>query len=267
MKATLFTILVNFLMFQANAAEPYYRNLDGTPAERGNVISEDGRIRKIDKPVMRVFLTEQVDPHGRVLLLPGGGYSVLSAIKEGEKSANFLNSLGYDVAILEYHVSAGPETRDLALKDSIAALDAVLKRPDAYGLRGKRTGVMGYSAGGHLAARTLMGLAPDQQPDDLILIYPAYLQETAADGGKLLVTPPERPKARAFLLIAENDKADWVASSRDYSEAWKAAGGDAVYHLLKDGGHGFGMNDPLPGAAADWPGLLKDFLSTAAKGE
>jgi len=264
MKPIIFSILAYSLILQANAAEPYFRNLDGTPAEAGNVISGDGRIRKIDKPVVRVFLTEAEEPQGRVLLLPGGGYGILSAIKEGANTAKLLNSFGYDVGILEYHVSAGPETRDLALKDSLAALQIVVKQPGKYGLRGKRSGIMGYSAGGHLAARTLMGLPVDQQPDDLILIYPAYLEEAEKEADKRLVTPPVKIKARAFVLIANNDRAQWVTSSREFSEAWKSAGGESVYHLLADGGHGFGMNEPLQGAAATWPGLLKNFLVPVA---
>lgn len=260
MKAMLFSILALSTIFQASAAAPYFRNLDGTPASAGNALSDDDRIRKVDTPVVRVFLTENKSSQGRILLLPGGGYSILSAIKEGEKTAKLLNTFGYDVGILEYRVSAGPKTRDLALEDSLAALKIIVHKPEAYGLRGKRSGIMGYSAGGHLAARTLMGLPADQQPDDIILIYPAYLDETEKESGKRLITPPAKIKTRAFVLIASNDRPLWVTSSREFCEAWDASGGESVFHLLPDGGHGFGMNEPLQGAAATWPGLLKDFL-------
>jgi acetyl esterase/lipase len=254
MKALILIFLVSVMPLHAGDPAPFFRDLEGNPAEAGNVIDNDGRIRRITAPVLRIFKSRSATPIGRVLLLPGGGYTILSAVKEGSVTAELLNSAGYDVAILEYRVSSGPETRDLALKDCQQAWNTVLTRPQSCGLRGKRTAIMGYSAGGHLAARTLMNLAPDGQPDDLILIYPAYLDETAANGGKPLVTPPERTGSLAFILIAKNDRPQWVAGSEAFSKAWSAAGGKTVFHLLPDGGHGFGTAAPMTG-------LLKDFLS------
>lgn len=253
MKSIVFALVMAAPFLHAQASEPFFRTLQGAPAEAGNVIENDGRIRKISAPVMRIFKSESTEPKGRVLLLPGGGYSILSAIKEGSETAKLLNSAGYDVAVLEYHVSASPETRDLALKDCQAAWKTVLTRPESCELRGKRTAIMGYSAGGHLAARTVMGLVGDEQPDDLILIYPAYLDEK--NGEKNRVTPPEKTESRAFILIAKNDKAEWVTSSEAFSKAWSDAGGKADFHLLPDGGHGFGTKGPM----AD---LLKNFLTT-----
>jgi len=236
----------------AGESSSFYRDLEGNPLEGGNVIDEDGRIRKITAPVMRIFKSQSPTPIGRVLLMPGGAYVHLSADKEGTVTAALLNAAGYDVAMLEYRVSHHPGTRDLALQDARQAWETIFAHPESCGLRGKRTAMMGYSAGGHLAARTVMALAPQLQPDDLILIYPAYLDEQSE--GKPLVTPPEQTRSRAFILIAKNDNPQWVTSSETFSKAWTAAGGTSDYHLLPDGGHGFGTVGPMAG-------LLTEFLS------
>lgn len=238
-----------------------YRTLAGEIVPEGNPVSEDGRIRVIKKPIVRIFPSIMEKPKGNILLFPGGGYGHLSAIKEGERTARFLAQVGYDTAILEYHVSAGNQTRDLALADALEAFRIIHAKPITYGLRGKRSGIIGYSAGAHLAARTVQNLKKDELPDDLMLIYPAYLQELAKDGKSLAVIPPTTGLGRLFVLIAANDQKPWVTSAENYAKAWKEAGGKSEFHLLPNGGHGFGMLEELPGAAKTWPDLLKKFLS------
>jgi acetyl esterase/lipase len=247
-----------------HATPETYWSLTGTPAVAGNQIEEDGRIRKVETPLLHVFQTEVAAPKGTVLLLPGGGYNILSAIKEGANTAKFLNAQGYDAALLEYPVAAGPDTRDLALAVALKAYRLIRAKPTALGLNGglhvDRLGIMGYSAGGHLAARTAQNLTAAEQPTDLILIYPAYLDETKPGSATPLVTPPAAKPGRLFVLIAANDRPAWVKSSRAFADAWQAAQGTAEHHLLADGGHGFGMADDRPGAAKDWPQFLEKFL-------
>jgi acetyl esterase/lipase len=250
------------LTLHAEESQDSYRTLKGEAVAEGNPVSEDGRILVIKKPVVRIFLSPLKKPEGNILLLPGGGYGILSAIKEGERTALFLSQIGYDVAILEYHVSAGNQTRDLALADALEAFRTMRSKPATYGLRGKRSGMIGYSAGAHLAARTTQNLKKEELPDDLMLVYPAYLQEPGKDGKSPAVTPPASGLGRLFVLIAADDNKAWVTSAESYVNAWKQAGGVAEFHLLPDGGHGFGMLEDLPGAAKSWPDLLKKFLSS-----
>ena len=87
------------------------------------------------------------------MVCPGGGYGILAINHEGYFVAKKLNEFGYDVAILLYHVSAGKETRELAIADAKAALALLQKRGGEFGLSTRKIGVMGFSAGGHLAAR------------------------------------------------------------------------------------------------------------------
>lgn len=244
------------------AAPEEFRTLTGEPATGGNKIEEDGRIRKVETPVLHLFRTTSATAKGTVLLFPGGGYAILSAIKEGANTAHFLNAQGYDAALLEYPISAGPNTRELALAAALKAYRLVRTDPAKLGLHGGRLGIMGYSAGGHLAARTAHSLPADEQPTDLILIYPAYLEQTQAGTTTPQVSPPPSHRGRLFVLIAANDNAAWVKSSRTFADAWKADQGKAEFHLLADGGHGFGMAENRPGASKDWPQLLEKFLGT-----
>ena len=238
-------------------------SLDGQPVAGGNRVEADGIIRQYQGPVIRLMRSAAPAPKGTILLFPGGGYSILSAIAEGSKTAEFLNQNGFDVGILEYRVGKVATIREQALEDALTSWRLITANSQALGLHVDRLGIMGYSAGGHLSARTAQALAKsstERQPDDLILVYPAYLNECPAGSVWPAVQPPAAPKGRLFLLVAANDRAEWCSSSTVYAKAWKGYDGQASFHLLPDGGHGFGMGDKRSGAAKNWPELLKDFF-------
>jgi lysophospholipase L1-like esterase len=242
------------------SAQPAYITLDGQPRTHGNAIGPDTFIHRAETPLLHLMPANSPSPKGTVLLFPGGGYSILAVGHEGTGTAGFLNAQGFDVAILEYTIAAGPATRDRALADALAAWRLLKAKAATLGLHGGRFGVMGYSAGGHLAARLTSYLAAKEQPDDVILVYPAYLEETISGTRVCAVRPPPAPTGRLFALIAANDNAPWVSSCREYAAVWKATGGEARLEILADGGHGFGIKTDLPGAAQKWPELLADFL-------
>jgi lysophospholipase L1-like esterase/acetyl esterase/lipase len=241
-------------------APPTYITLDGHARTHGNAIGPDTFIHRVETPVLQLMRTPSPSPKGTVLLLPGGGYSILAVGHEGTATAGFLNAQGFDVAILEYTIASGPATRDRAVANALAAWRLIKAKAARLGLHGGRFGVMGYSAGGHLAARLTSYLAENEQPDNVMLIYPAYLEETAPGTRVALVRPPAAPAGRLFVTIAANDNANWVSSCREYSAVWKETGGEARLEILKDGGHGFGIKTDLPGDAKRWPDLLADFL-------
>lgn len=244
-------------------ARSAYVTLDGKAAAAGNPTGEKGHIHQVIKPVLRLFRTESAAPKGVILLFPGGGYHVLAVGHEGAATAAVLNASGYDVAMLEYTIAAGPTTRDRALGDALAAWRLLKSDRSALGLHPGRMGVMGYSAGGHLAARLNANLLPHEQADDVMLIYPAYLEQTVPGTRVPAVQPPVNPAGRLFALIAANDNAGWVAGCQAYAAVWQETGGLTRLEILKDGGHGFGIKPNLPGAAQSWPALLADFLQAA----
>ena len=167
--------------------------------------------------------------------------------------AKKLNEFGYDVAILLYHVSAGPETRELAIADAKAGLALLQQRGGEFGLSTKKIGVMGFSAGGHLAARLTHATAAGTPPDFVVLMYPAYLEK----GGKVLdeVAPVKTP---AFVYVGGDDKL--APSSSVYAAACKEAKIPCDFTKTKHGGHGFGLKSQLPPDVKNWPDKLHVFL-------
>lgn len=229
---------------------PEYVELDGTPTPQGNPLSGDN-IKTFGSPVLRLYRTLSTVPQGTVLLFPGGGYRWLAMKWEGEGTAAALNEKGFDVVILEYHVLENPDvaalpesarmakTRDLALDDALTAYRLIRTRGSEWKLHLNRLAVMGYSAGGHLAARTVQNLHPEEQPADLVLIYPAYLDKTIPGQGGPEVVPPGKP-ARMYVLFGDQDNAGWIKGCQDYATEWDSAGGKSSVTLLPGLGHGFG---------------------------
>jgi len=235
--------------------------LDGTPLAGSNRLGESERIEQVEQPLLQLKRTTAAVSHGTVLVLPGGGYKRLAIDHEGLATAAFLNEQGYDAAILEYTIAAGPGTRDRALADGLAAWRLIRGSTEGLALHGGRFALLGYSAGGHLAARIIASVDAEEQPDFLALVYPAYLEEAAAGTPGPAVQPPKTPTGKLFVLIAANDRSEWVGGCRDYCTAWRDRGGAAQLIVLANGGHGFGMRAERPGEAAGWPALLQEFLA------
>ena len=249
----------------ADTISPEWFSLQGTPVKGGNAPDEQGLVRQFDAAVLGVTRTTRPDSLGTVLLLPGGGYSILDVLNEGARTAAALNNFGYDVVMLEYHVGAGVKSRPLALEDALAAWRLLMDKPEALGIKGRRRIVMGYSAGGHLATRMVQEMPEKEQPDDVVLVYPAYLNEMAAGTQLPTVQPPAHPRSRLVAIMAADDRATWLKGCRDYVDAWRKAGGEGLMFQFKEGGHGFGMKPGLTGDLAQWPKILNYFLENGPK--
>lgn len=239
--------------------------LEGHAVKQGN--PEEGKwglVRTVTTPVLELCRTSHNTPRGTVLLFPGGGYVELVMENEGRLTAAALNKAGYDVAVLEYHIG-GADARELALKDALKAWQLLRAPASPLKPRGKEKCIMGFSAGGHLAARVMQELAPADQPDNLLLIYPAYLDEKQHGSVYPAVLPPPVIHTRLFTLIAANDDPHWVKSCAEYGKVWKGHDGEGSFQVLPDGGHGFGIGPNLPDAVKNWPALLESFLTATNK--
>lgn len=247
----------------ASAPLPDCVDLDGKAAV-SNPVDKDGRITMFNAPAVRLMRTTADKSKGTALIFPSGGYRVLSVTQDGTTKAKYWNDLGYDTAVIEYTISGdhrnpSQATRDQAFKDALACVRLVRGKAKELGLRGNGFVMMGGSAGGHLAARTVAALPEQERPGALVLFYPAYLEEVPPGGKQQGLPLPVGKLPRLFVAIATNDEPKWVAGARDYADAWnKAPGGmrRATFKLFDDGFHGF---RPGTRAAAQWPDLLKAF--------
>jgi len=252
-------ILVCFCVI-AFGGEEKRITLDGkdTVAPPPTQTGSDGldRVTRVETPQLLLFPSAKKPSLGTVLVNPGGGYSKLAVGHEGTPVAKLLNDAGWDAAVLLYHVSAGPSTRELAIADAKQALELIRKRGAEFGLETKKTGAMGFSAGGHLTARLAHETAAAKPLDFMILVYPAYLEKA----GKLLdeVVPPD---ISIFVYVAADDS--YKSSSIALDAYCREKNIKCEYHLAASGGHGFGLKSTLPKDVQDWPDKLRSFLKSA----
>jgi lysophospholipase L1-like esterase len=240
-------------------------SLDGKELTRGNPLETDGNVHQFNTAVLHLHQTNLSLPKGIILLLPGGGYEQLNLKNEGEKAAISLNSLGFDVAILEYHISADAQARDLALADALKAVRLLRSNQSTISIRGKRLGILGISSGGHLAARVVQKLNEKEQPDLLVLINPSYLNETREGSVFANVMPPIHPKARLFVSFSTKEDSIWTRSGEQYFKTWKGYDGEAEFYLFpnseKISASGFNPLDKK----IKLSGLIKTFLEANPK--
>ena len=206
-----------------------------------------------------------------VVVFPGGGYRILAMDLEGTEICSWLNSIGINAALLKYRVPAPPGVARHAapLQDAQRAVGMVRGHAAAWHIDPKRIGVLGFSAGGHLAAllsneyqtRSYSFFDDSDRascrPDFTILIYPAYLtkDDRTTLSPELKVSSQTPP---TFLVQTEDDTVH-VENSLVYYRALAAAKVPAEMHLFTSGGHGYGMR-PSPEAVSGWPALAEAWL-------
>jgi acetyl esterase/lipase len=189
-----------------------------------------------------------------VVVFPGGGYNILAYDLEGTEVCEWLNRIGAACVLLKYRVpDTGPYPKsDAALQDAQRAVGLVRRHALDWKIDPKRVGVLGFSAGGHLAAaltsHSAARLYPTVdaadslrcRPDFQLLIYPAYLSEKdgSLDLSASLEPPVDAPPT--FLVQAEDDPVH-VENAIAYFEALKKQRIPAEMHLYANGGHGYGL--------------------------
>jgi acetyl esterase/lipase len=252
---------------------------DGAPGALGK---EDA-----DRPTLTLYRARQ--PSGAsVIVAPGGGYSALASNHEGRQVANLLNAAGVTAFVLKYRL--GPRYHHpIELGDAQRAIRLVRARAQEFGIAADRIGMMGFSAGGHLAATAGTHFDPGKadatdpierassRPDFLILAYPVVSFDPAiAHGGSVKNLLGENPDPRliedlsndlrvtaqtppTFLFHTNADTAVVAENSVRFYLALRRAKVPAEMHIFENGPHGVGLalGDPSLGA---WPGLLTTWL-------
>ena len=221
------------------------------------------RITNVSRSTLTIFPAPRKGAASPAMIVcPGGGYSYVSYNKEGTDIAEWLNSVGISAVVLKYRV---PDNREGAFQDLQRAIRLARSHAAEWNIDPKRLGVIGFSAGGNLAAKasTLFDQRTytpidsiDKQscrPDFAVLVYPAYLEK---DGQ---IAPDLNLKARippTLIIVAEDDKT-YVNSSKIYHAALETANVKNEFLLYPTGGHGFGLRTEKdarvwPQAALNW---------------
>jgi acetyl esterase/lipase len=259
-----------------------------------NETEKDGKVQSssmVTIPTLTVFLPKEIKPNQTaVIILPGGGYSHLAIAKEGTKVAEWFTSMGIVAFVLKYRLPSDLIMKDKAigpLQDAQESVRYVRQNAAKWNIDVTKIGIMGFSAGGHLAS-TLATHYEEKvyetaskvsaRPDFSLLIYPVIsMQNEITHKGSqtnLLGTTPssalidsfsneKRVTAQtppAFLVHATDDEVVLPENSINYYLALKKNKVTAELHLYEKGGHGFGLG--VNGTSKYWTKDCEEWLKS-----
>jgi len=246
-------------------------------------------VSKVSEPTLTPFLADvSIASGAAVIICPGGGYTHLAINKEGYKVAKWLNTLGVSAFVLKYRMptdetmvakTVGP------LQDAQEAIRMVRKNASRWNIDKDKVGIMGFSAGGHLASTLSTHFndnvyesdeAISARPDFSVLVYPVISMKNGVThkGSKrsLLGDAPSEELIKhysnalqindttppAFLVHATDDTVVPVENSLEYYNTLKQYNVPAELHVYESGGHGFGLG--VSGTNTNWPQDLKHWF-------
>jgi endo-1,4-beta-xylanase len=260
--AVLLLSAVCLLSAEEPKAIPLWPN--GAPGSEGKTEAEavrltnDGEhvVSKIHHPSMIPYLPSKDSATGAaVIVAPGGGHRELWMDHEGYNIGKWLAAHGVAAFVVKYRLAREPGStytiEGTSLSDMQRAIRLVRERAAEFGVRPDRVGVMGFSAGGELAALAASRYtSPEDKPSFQALIYPAI----PADMKLSKETPP------AFLACGENDRENIAQGLPQLYISMKKAGISAELHVFAGVGHGFGVRDRSRGEVAGWPARFHEWL-------
>ena len=236
----------------------------------------------VSSPTMTIYRPQGRNTRAALLVLPGGGYAAVAMDLEGTEICDWVTKQGVTCIVLKYRV---PQTwhrngveqaprAQLPLEDAQRAIGLLRHRAATYGIDPRRIGVIGFSAGGHLAAavsnaKTRVYRAIDEadrqpaRPDFAILLYPGHLWDGKSPKTSLRLSPWVEISADApptLLIHSMNDPTDDVRHSMAYGLALNDVGVAVTMHLYAKGGHAFGMRPTADPITTAWPELVARWL-------
>ena len=248
---------------------------NGAPNSNGITTPEkqidESRVSDVTVPTLTIYRAAK--PNGMAIVAcPGGGYVRLATAHEGHDMAAWFNAQGITYAVLKYRM---PNTHhDVPLSDALQAIRIMKQHADEW--KFNKVGIMGSSAGGHLASTAATHFTEDSRPDFQILFYPVVSMINPTHQGSkdnlLGKTPSEEmlnlysnerqvtpQTAPAFIMHSSDDKAVPVSNSVDYYTALVKNGVSASLHIYPIGGHGWGFRDNFI-YKRQWTGELEKWL-------
>jgi acetyl esterase/lipase len=248
------------------------------------------KVSKVTEPTITIYTPEKEKANGTAIIIcPGGGYTRLAIDKEGFKIASWLSKQGITGILLKYRLPSDEIMKDKSvgpLQDAQEAIRIVRRNAAAWGINPFKIGIMGFSAGGHLASTASTHFNEDvsgqndttsARPDFSILIYPVISMDLAithkGSRENLLGKKPTKENIEhfsnelqvndetppAFLALAADDSAVPIENSINYFLALKKTNIPAEMHIYEKGGHGFGLGKK-GGTESSWPEACINWL-------
>jgi acetyl esterase/lipase len=247
-----------------------------TTTAKDNLIAGKAVVRlgNVASPTLTVFAPQGKNTGAAVVVFPGGGYSILAIDLEGTEVCDWLTARGITCVLLKYRVpGTGPYPKSAAaLQDAQRAVGMVREHAAEWKIDPKRVGVLGFSAGAHLAAAVSthyeqrlyprVDAADDLscRPDFAVVVYPGYLAVEEKGFAFTADVPVTKETPPTFLVQAEDDPVH-VENAVQYFMALKNAGVPTEMHIYAKGGHGYGLRrTDLP--VTTWPELVDVWLKT-----
>jgi acetyl esterase/lipase len=236
-----------------------------------------GRVQRrqnVSVPTLTVYPADPAKATGTSMIIaPGGGYNILAWDLEGTEVAEWLNTLGVTAFVLKYRVPKRPDdpTNNLPFMDAQRAVRIVRSRASEWKLDPDKIGMLGFSAGGNLTAKTACMFdtkafdgddlsATSPRPNFAVLVYPAYLQDKK-DPMKLAPELVVSDKTPPMIMIhAGDDRIDAQGSILMY-QALKANKVQAELHVYGAGGHGYGLRKTA-NPVHTWPERVAAWMVT-----
>lgn len=269
---------------------------DGPPDSNGLSGPEQGDrcVTNVTQPSLTLYQPDaSVAVGAGVLVIPGGGYAAVCLDHEGSEIAAWLAKAGFTVGVLKYRLPNG--NHRVPIQDAQEALRMMRSRASGWGVATDRVGVLGFSAGGHLASTVGTQFTDDfsggkgshlelgQRPDFMVLVYPVItMSDDFAHRGsqRQLLGEDPAPSKRArfsnhlrvsvdtpptFLVHSSDDEVVHPFNSTAFYEALRQHGVRSELHLFEQGGHGYALSEASP--ARMWKALAQDWLLRIAREE
>lgn len=226
------------------------------------------RITDVSNPMITVYHPKNINADRTAMLIcPGGGYTHLAYNLEGTDIATWLGSHGIIPIVLKYRV---PDQKEGAFADVERAMTLLRTNAKKWGINPNKIGIIGFSAGGNLAARLITHYKKriykteaknnvSIKPDFCVLIYPAYLvnkKDKLESNVKIVDQPPQ-----TFLIQTQDDPIGY-RNSLFFFNALTKHHVRAELSMFSHGGHGYGMRVPKSNPLSHWPKLCIRWLKS-----
>ena len=249
---------------------------DGAPNTNGIEANEEEKKKDYPAKVTTAMLTVYVadKPNGKAIVCcPGGGYQILAMEHEGSDMAAWFNSQGITYAVLKYRMPNGHH--EVPLSDALQAIRIMRQHAEEWKL--DKVGIMGFSAGGHLASTAATHYTEDSRPDFQVLFYPVISMDDAIThrgsrenligknpsdelvalySNELQVNAQTPP---AFIIHSSDDRGVFVDNTLRYYQALVKNRVPVALHCYPVGGHGWGYRESFP-YKHEWKGELEKWL-------